>query len=96
MPAIRSPDALKRIAAQEGVQPSPSAPDCLLIHASDLRQQAIAAVPQPLGHQSGKLPPLVLFQTTEHQQHLTMRLALRVFRPLSAKRTLANRAHLLA
>jgi hypothetical protein len=60
-------DAIRRIVRQRGVQFFAAPPDGLLVHAGDLRQQAVATVAQALGLQGHKPTPLVFVQAVEHE-----------------------------
>jgi hypothetical protein len=66
--ATHTPDAIRWIVDQRGVQFFSPEPNGLLVHPGDLRQQTVTTVAQPLGLQSAKPAPLVLIQATEQEQ----------------------------
>ena len=69
----------------------PAAPDGLLVHARDLRQQALATVPHPIRLQRRVPAPLPLIQATGEQGHLLVPCAVRMGHTLPAQWALTCR-----
>jgi len=85
--ATRRPHAIDGLAHEQSRQFGMPAANRLFVHAGDLGQQPITAVPQALGFVRHKPPPLVLIQAAEQRNRLAMHFAFRVVNTLLAQVT---------
>jgi hypothetical protein len=67
-----------------------AAPDGLFIQPSDLGEQAITTMPNPVRLQCDKPAALLFIEAAEQEVHLAMQLAVRMIEFLLAHRTLTD------